>query len=60
MNVLDPYLDASKVHKSLLLYFHGLGYCHAPGFTTRLVRGLGELIRFKLLIILRKSFIKSC
>ena len=33
--------------------------CHAPGFGTRLVRGLGELIRFKLLIILKKSFIKK-
>ena len=26
---------------------------------TRLVRGLGELIRFKLLIILKESFIKK-
>ena len=25
--------------------------CHAPGFGTRLVRGLGKLIQFKLLII---------
>ena len=36
-------------------------HCHAPGFGTRLVRGLGELIRFKLLIVFKKkNLFKSC
>ena len=29
--------------------------CHALGFGTRLVRGLGELIRFKLLINFKEN-----
>ena len=33
--------------------------CHAPGFWTRLVRGLGELIRFRLLNGFKKWFIRK-